>query len=145
MAVNVGQRNVPDTQSNRVLIACDKALDLAQYTIEVCSNPKKFDPQYQDVLTNDLVKYAKDIYIKSWQANNIRVGKDGQGWELRSNLQLEAISLCANLLATLNLAKRIFHIKNKRMVFWIGNVVEVRDLLKKWHDGDVKRYSKDKK
>lgn len=142
MAVNVGQRNVEDNQRNRVLIACDKAKQLAIYTIHICKNTKVFDPIYYDSITVDLIRYAKDIYIKSWQANNIRVRSNGQGWDLRCNLQLESISLCSSLLATIDLAKGVFHLRNKRIKYWVGFVIDVRDLLKKWHDGDVKRYSK---
>lgn len=38
MAVNVGQRNVPDTPANRQLEACQKAMDLAIHTIQICKN-----------------------------------------------------------------------------------------------------------
>ena len=53
MAVNVGQRNVPDTPANRQLEACQKAMDLAIHTIQICKNKNIFVEEYQDALTND--------------------------------------------------------------------------------------------
>lgn len=46
MAVNVGQRNVPDTPANRQLEAGEKAMDLALHTIKVCKNKKIFVEEY---------------------------------------------------------------------------------------------------
>ena len=42
MAVNVGQRNVPDTPANRQLIACEKAMELCLHTIKICKNKKTY-------------------------------------------------------------------------------------------------------
>lgn len=55
MAVNVGQRNVPDTPANRQLDACLKARELAEHTIRCCGNRKIFLPEYDGGITNDLL------------------------------------------------------------------------------------------
>ena len=87
MAVNVGQRNVPDTPANRQLEACQKAMDLALHTIKICNNKNIFKVEYQEALTNDIIKCAKDIYVFSWNGNNIYVTKNNGRWEQREKLQ----------------------------------------------------------
>ena len=42
MAVNVGQRNVPDTPQNQQLQACTKAKELALHTLAICKNKNVF-------------------------------------------------------------------------------------------------------
>ena len=83
MAVNVGQRNVPDTPANRQLEACQKAMDLAIHTIQICKNKNIFTEEYQDALTNDIIRCAKDIYIYAWSGNNIYVKPDNGRWPER--------------------------------------------------------------
>ena len=63
MAVNVGQRNVPDTPANRQLDAGVKARELAEHTIKCCANRKIFLPDYDAGITNDLLMLAKNIYL----------------------------------------------------------------------------------
>ena len=73
MAVNVGQRNVPDTPQNRQLDAGIKAKELALHTIKICNNKKIFLPEYQSALTDDIIRLSKDIYLKVRRSNNIRM------------------------------------------------------------------------
>ena len=75
MAVNVGQRNVPDTPQYRGLKANELALKLSIHTIKITSNPKVFDDKYQKVI-DKIVDCAVNIQMSSWTANNIRVGDD---------------------------------------------------------------------
>jgi hypothetical protein len=42
MAVNAGQRHVPDTAGNRALDACEYARELAIHTIKICNNKNIF-------------------------------------------------------------------------------------------------------
>ena len=65
MAVNVGQRNVPDTPANRQLEACQKAMELALHTIKVCNNKKIFTVEYQEALTNDIIS-TKEKNYRGW-------------------------------------------------------------------------------
>lgn len=140
MAVNVGQRNVPDTQANRQLDACTKARELAEHTICCCGNRKIFLPQYDGGITNDMLTTAKNIYLYVWTANNIRVGNDPDKWKRRSQLQEEAALQCNNLLALLSLAHKVFHLKGKKVSYWARMTIDTRGLIRKWHEADVKRY-----
>lgn len=143
MAVNVGQRNVPDTPANRQLDACQKALDLALHTIKICSNGKVFAPEYWDAITSDIIKCAKNIYVYAWNANNTYVTqKDASKWPQREKLQLAAISSCSELLGMINIAKRLFHLRGRKSRYWSEMAIECRKLLRKWHETNKETYGK---
>lgn len=50
-----------------------KCKNLATYTIKICCNENVFLPKYQNAITNDIMRTAKNIYIYCWSANNVRV------------------------------------------------------------------------
>ena len=143
MAVKVGERNVPDTPQNRQLDAAWHAMELADYTLKICTNENIFLPEYRDFLTNDIVQLAKDIYFDVWKANNIRVeGKRKEElYAWRERLQRQAVLNCKALLAHISLARRVFHLKGKRVNYWSGMVIETRNYINKWREGDRERYS----
>lgn len=134
MAVNVGQRNVPDTPQNRQLDACQKAMDLALHTIKICNNKNIFTEEYQDALTNDIIRCAKDIYIYAWDANNVYVKKGEDGWKERVQLQTKALTKCNELLALINLARRLFHLKGGKVRYWSEMTIEAKKLIYKWRE-----------
>ena len=140
MAVNVGQRNVPDTPANRQLEACQKAMELALHTIKICNNKNIFTVEYQDALTNDIIRCAKDIYVFAWNGNNVYVTKDNGRWEQREKLQLLAISKCNELLALINIARRLFHLKGSKVKYWSQMTIDTRMILRKWHEANAKQY-----
>jgi len=140
MAVNVGQRNVPDTHANNQLDACEKAMELAIHTIKICSNKKIFVAEYQQALTDDVIRCAKDIYVFAWNGNNVYVRKDNGRWKDRERLQLASISKCNELLALINIAKRLFHLKGNKVRYWTRLTIDTRNMLKKWHESGVKQY-----
>lgn len=140
MAVNAGQRHIPDTPANRQLEACQKAMDLALHTIKICNNKKIFTAEYQEALTNDIIRCAKDIYIYAWNGNNVYVRPDNGRWPQRSSLQLAAISKCNELLALINIARRLFHLKGSKVSYWSQLTIETRMLIRKWHEANAKQY-----
>lgn len=135
MAVPAGERGHGKFE---VLV---KAQELAAYTLKITKNKKVFLPEYQTALTDDIIRMAKDIYIKAWTANNIRV-TDEQGWNDRKKLQEEAAQCCNNLLALIQLAKPVYHLSAKRVEYWGRKTIEVRKELRDWKAGDSKRYGK---
>lgn len=73
MAVNVGQRNVPDTPQNRQLDACWKARELAIHTIKICNNKNIFLPEYQSALRGIIVcsEWLRDFKaFYDWSIDN---------------------------------------------------------------------------
>lgn len=140
MAVNVGQRNVKDTPANRQLEACEKAMELALHTIKICKNKNIFTVDYQEALTNDIIKCSKDIYVYAWNGNNVFVTADNGRWKERSKLQVAAISKCNELLALINIARRLFHLKGSKVKYWSQLTIETRGLIRKWHEANAKQY-----
>lgn len=124
-----------------------KANDLAIYTIKICSNKKVFLPEYQSAMTDDIIRTGKDIFMYAWSANGIRV-TDGNGQinpakrDERKDLQERSIRKCNDLLALMQMAQRLFHLKTKRIKYWGQKTLEVRDLLTSWKDADRRRYAK---
>lgn len=135
MAVAEGERS----QSKLEVIV--RALDLTTYTIRITNNQKIFLPEYRSSLTDDIIRTAKDIYIDAWTANNILV-KSADDWKMRKALQERAARNCNNLLALIQLAKTIFHLKSKRVKYWSEKTIDVRGYLRSWRDADSKRYGK---
>ncbi len=141
MAVNVGQRNVPDTPQNKQLQACTKAKQLALHTFLICRNKNVFTEDYDEALTKDIVATAKDIYVYAYNANDIRVAGSKKRWEDRYKNQLIAIAKCKRLKPLISLAKSAFHLRGNKVDYWIGMLFETKTLLEDWNISDVKRYS----
>lgn len=118
----------------------EKALDLAEYTITITANSKVFLPEYRRSLTDDINRIALDIYVDAWTANNIMV-KNGENYMERRHLQEKAARNCNNLLALMQLAQKVFHLKLKRIKYWGEKTINVRGLLRAWKESDYKRYA----
>ncbi len=138
--------SVPESKrGERKMEVFTKANDLAMYTIKICNNPKVFLPEYRSALTDDIVGTAKDIFMFAWDANGIRVtDRDGniipEKYAERRRFQEISIRKCNDLLALMQMAQRLFHLKTKRIKYWGQMTIEVRGLLQKWKESDVKRY-----
>ena len=115
------------------------ANELAIYTIRITSNPKTFSEQYKSALTDDIVRTAKDIYIKARTANDIRVAGSEYKAQERKRLQEEAITDCNTLLALMDIAKKVFHLSSKRIEYWGRMTIKTRDGIRRWKDSDSKR------
>lgn len=122
-----------------------KANMLSIYTVKICCNKKVFLPEYQHALTDDIIRTAKDIFIHCWTANNIRVGKDEEKRKERRRLQEQAANDCNNLLALMQMAQTLFHLKLKRIKYWGERTIEVRTLIRSWIESDTKRYSQEQR
>lgn len=123
-----------------------KALNVATYTNKILANQKKFDPQYNEVLWNDLKKVAHSIYRNCRIANDLRVMKpvsheiDHEAKEARKRLQTQAIQDCQELLILIDMAYGTYHLTSKRVAYWGKITKEAREYIKKWREADRKRY-----
>ena len=81
-----------------------------------------------------------NIYLNAYRANNINATKNIKNYNERDSRQRAAISLCGDLLALINLAKRAFHLRSNKVNFWVGKVVSAKKLLIKWNEADYERY-----
>ena len=117
-----------------------KAQFLASYTAEILKNQKIFNPEVDSMLIDRMRSCAYDIYVKSWQANKINAGTSGVNRVMRYRLQDEALLLCDELHACIGIAKKVYHLRSKRMKYWSGLIMEVRRLLQAWKESDANRY-----
>lgn len=140
MSVVVGQRNIKDTPFNNRCYAVDATLDLAQHTLRICSNENIFTPEFKPTVTDRITDVAVSIYINTYMANKIYVGKDPKKWNERDSKQRAAIIKCDELLALINLAKRTFHLRTNKVEYWVKKTLSARELLKKWNDADYARH-----
>ena len=134
MSVPVSKRNENQTLKTLLL-----AMDLAYYTIKICCNENVFSPKYKNAVTDDLIRLAKDIYINLRTANGIKV-ETAEDLKLRVGYQLRAKADCDTLIAELDIAKRIFHLSSRRVVYWAGKTMECREYIMRWKESDVKRF-----
>ena len=117
-----------------------KAQFLATYTAQILKNEKIFDPNVDAALIDRMKTCAFDIYVKSWQANKIRAETNQINRNMRYKLQEEAILTCDELHACIGIAKKLYHLRSKRMKYWSGLIIDVRQLLQAWKESDVSRY-----
>ena len=119
---------------------CDKALDLATYTIDITHNEKIFDPKYQKI-TDEIVYYTTVIYHSTRVANDINV-KQGETRkaEARTKLQYDALDCIEPLKSDIMIAKRLFHLKTKRVCYWTKQVDIIKDMLTGWIQADKEKY-----
>jgi hypothetical protein len=134
MSVPVNQR------SHGKLEACVKAHDLCCYTLQITSNKKVFTTEYQESLTNRIVQSAIEIHTLCWSANNVLV-KTKDDRDERLAFQRDAAVQCNVLLSLIEIAKRIFHLSTKRVLYWSNLTIEARNLIRAWRESDKKRYS----
>lgn len=117
------------------------AQSLAKYTIQITKNQKYFPPEYNNGITNNIIETATSIYMNCWTANNIYVDSI-EDMQERLWLQEKACIECNNLLALMQLAQSIFHLKAKRIKFWGSKTMETRNKIRAWNESDKKRYKK---
>lgn len=133
--------NVPEYKRKESKLKAEvKARILATYTAQICSNEKVFPYRYQRLLTLEIVKEAKDIFLNSYAANKIKV-TDAIAAEERLTLQARAITGCKKLLPLIELAHKVYHLDIKRVEYWTRITMESQTLITKWHESDVERYS----
>ena len=117
-----------------------KAQYMASYTARILSNDKTFNPEVDEEIIRRIKNCAYDIYAKTWAANKIRAETNPINRKMRYTMQEESILLCDQMLAYIGIAKQIFHLRSKRMKYWSGLILEVRELIQRWKESDVDRY-----
>lgn len=134
-----------DKRTQGKLTVCVEAQQLAKYTLSITTNKKIFTEQYQHALTDAINTAALEIYLNIWAANNVYVNlKDelqrADALRVRREYQARAYANCQKLLALIDLAKPVFHLTTKRVIFWADKTIKVKNLLRAWKDSDNKRF-----
>ena len=118
-----------------------KAKALALYTVSICGNEKVFPKRDRWAVTNRIVSTALTIMEEVDVANDIYVSTQGD-FELRRRSQTIALSNTAKLLGLMELSYVKYSIDGDRMKHWAQMVIDARELIKKWRQGDKERYGK---
>lgn len=133
--------SVPENQRTQGKLEVSvKSRDLAVYTLQITKNKKIFSEEYQDAITDKIISTALNIHTLVWSANNTLVNSE-QDMIYRLNMQDKAASQCNVLLSLIDIAKPLFHLRSKRVMFWGSKVIETRNLIRSWRNADYKRYA----
>lgn len=135
MSVPVEKRNVPDTEGNskfNVLESCNNLF----YHAVLCCQSSKVQNSCFSFLANAIVQQSLDIYLIAFEANSIPYYKGQiteQNYNDRIALIIQAMRLCSTLEGLVTLGKRSFKWRNKKIFYWLGLIVNTRELLSNWY------------
>lgn len=139
MSVPVGER-----EDGKFTLAI-AAESLASYTIHITANENVFLPEYHKDITSDIIECAKNVYIFIMDANDVKVRMDTpyqrRDWNERYRLQREALRNARRLLRLIDIAHRVFHLDKRRVKYWGGKVISIRNRIQGWIDDDTARFS----
>ena len=96
--------------------------------------------QKQDSLVNRVREQAWQIYILVWSANEINLSKQPWRKEERLKNEKDAIKICGEHLAAIQLCRRHFHLSNRKIKYWAEMTTKARNYIEKWHESDIDRY-----
>lgn len=135
MAVPEGKRSEPKMKVQT------KAIELAKYSDNLCSNEKYFPKRRRWTVANRIVNYAFDIMDCINAANKIYVSTK-EDFCLRREYQTQAISCTGKLLGQIDLAYSSdkYSLKGQSVAYWTGLILDVETLLRKWRNSDMERY-----
>lgn len=135
-----------------------EAMELADYVITITDNFNKF-PDYtgkerknedgtatvifverQDSLVNWVRQQTREIFVLAYTANQIDLRKEPWRKDERLGKQAQAVKLCEEHLAAIQLCRKHFHLTAKRIKFWGEKARKVKKSLEGWHEKDKDRY-----
>ena len=134
------------------------AMDHANYVLQITDNLKKF-PDFsvkekknadgtisqiyvfrEDSLTNLVRANARQIFHLTYTANEINLNRQPWRKEERLTKQAQAIALCGDMLADIQLCRKHFHLSKSRVKYWGKMVRDLRAAIEGWHEKDKDRF-----
>ena len=140
MAVNVGQRNVPDTNANRKFDAVDKCQHLCRHVLHLTANSKVLECPHADVAqrVRDL---AADAYLLVFTANKIDTRtKDRKKLSERVENQNMAMTYLTMMQGFIPVAVSCFKWRKGKKEYWTKLTKEAIEVVKAWHESDMKTF-----
>jgi len=116
-----------------------KAIELADYTIRICSNEKNFPKRHRWSITGKIVDDSIAIHDYVRKANSIYVKMESD-FKTRRQYQNQAIATIDAMLGKMDIAYKMFKIDDNRIEHWTGIIIEVRKLLRGWRKSDYRKY-----
>lgn len=132
-----------------VLIEADT---LTCYTIQICTDEKRFPKRYRWCLTQQIIEAAVQAKMHIAKANSVYVN-NRESATLRRTYQQKAIADIAALSAAMDTAFKLFsglrHIdttskpkKRINIATWTEQLDKVKSLLLAWKKSDTEKYKK---
>ena len=121
-----------------------KAYDFASYTHHICSNEKVFLKRYRWCSTMKIIEVTDQIVVYIDLANAINLKTKSQDKiNERVNLQSIALSKTIELESLMEIAYRDNnqegrHIPDDKIDYWVGLLLELRVLIRKWKESTLK-------
>ena len=131
MSVVSGKRSIPK------LDALIKAQRLVKHVLWITKNEKYFDLSYK-ALIEDINHCAERIYINAYTANNI-YAQGQNNMEQRVKLETMSILECKSMLALIDLAWGIFHLKSNKVECVVKMTEETEKALQSWRRRDKEK------
>lgn len=113
-----------------------KAMQLAEHTFRLTSNPNRYPKKYRFSLVDRMNLKAMDIYESLMEANRTDIRDYKRD---RLELQTKAITYCDQLLFYIELSKKLDIINSKSMEYWSKMVTDIKYMTLKWRTTDRKR------
>ena len=111
-----------------------KAKELAEHTIRITSNCKKFPKKYRFTLVDKMQVKSLNIFESLMEANRLQVGDIR-----RTELQTNAITYCDELQFYIELTVRLEIIGIKSAEYWISLISSIKSMAIAWKKGDKER------
>ena len=133
-------------------------MDLANYVINITDTINNFPDfirterknpdgtisevfiQRQDSLTQIVRDQTLRIFLLTFSANEINLTREPWRKAERLEKQADAIRLCGEHIAAIQLCRKHFHLSKKRNKHWTNKAKELRAAIAGWHDSDKDRY-----
>lgn len=113
-----------------------KAMQLAEHTFRLTSNPNRYPKKYRFSLVDRMNLKAMNIYESLMEANRTDI-KEYKRYRLE--LQTRAITYCDQLLFYIELSKKLDVINTKSMEYWSKMVSDIKYMTIAWRTNDRKR------
>jgi chaperone required for assembly of F1-ATPase len=112
---------------------------LLRHTFTIAKNKKIFLEEYYDVFTHNIIDCVLDIHMYVMRANDINVKKVADK-NARLDSQYQAILRCIDLKYLIYQAKALFHLKSKKVKYWMKLLEETKQKIRSWRLSDMRRY-----
>lgn len=134
---------VVESHQKQGRLAAEKlAADLAAHTISNCANQNIFPPQYNTMITDEIIATARMVHALIWSANKIRLNESEELYRKRRDLQKQALQKCDELRQILQIAQKVFHFKARKLKAWEDKIEAVEKCTASWRDSDRKMHLK---
>ena len=135
MSVRKGER----TEGN--LQVLNISLELAKYTLRICSNEKVFPKKQRWIMTQKMVNECLEVLCCVRRANSVFV-KTAEDFSYRRAQQVLARAHLSAFTTLADLSYNAFSIESHRVEHWSKLIAETDDKLTAWMKSDLTRYEK---